>query len=77
MFLDFVLDLRDGVVEGSEAGDGNSVFVDDELGEVPLDEVAQESSLLGLEENEEGMGVAPVHVDLAELQCFASNKFSP
>ena len=72
MFLDFVFDFGDGIVERSKAGHGNSVFVDDELGEVPLDEAAQKSSLLGLEEGEEGVGVASVHVDLAELEWVSN-----
>lgn len=68
MFLDFVLDFGNGVVEGGEAGHGYAVLVDDELGEVPLDEIAQESALLGLQEDEEWVGVGPVDLNLAELK---------
>ncbi len=43
-----------------------SVLVDNELGEVPLDEVSQHAALLGLQVLEEWVSVASVDVDLAE-----------
>jgi len=52
MLLELILHFGDGVVEGSKSGNRDSVLVDDEFGEVPLDEVAQQAALLGLEELE-------------------------
>ena len=68
MFLDFILDEGNGIVKGSESGNRLTRFVHHEFGEVPLDEAAQHAALLGFEELEEGVSVAPVHVNLAELE---------
>ena len=76
MFLDFVFDFWNGVVEGGETSHGFTLLVDDELGEVPLDEVAQESALLGLQVFKEGVGVATIHVDLAELKTSWKNVYT-
>jgi len=43
-----------------------SVFVDHELGEVPLDSIDHESGLLGLEELPERMRVISVHVNFVK-----------
>jgi hypothetical protein len=66
MFFDFIFHFGDGVVQGGESGDWFSLLVDDELCEVPLDEVAQHAALFGFQKLKEGMGVASVHIDLAE-----------
>ncbi len=68
MFLDFIFHFWNGVVKGSEPGNRLSVFIDDELGEVPLDEVSQHATLLVLQVFKEWVSVASVHVDLAELK---------
>ena len=46
MFLDFVFNFRNGIIERRESCHRFSFLVDDELGEVPLDETAQKSALL-------------------------------
>ena len=35
--LDLLLDLGDGVIGGAKSGHGDTLLVDDELSEVPLD----------------------------------------
>jgi len=64
--LDFIVDFGDGVFGGAEPGDRHALFVDDELGEVPLDEVAQSSALFVLHVVPHGVGVLAVDVDGAE-----------
>ena len=66
MFLDFIFNFGNGVIERSVSRDRLSIFVNDELGEVPLDEVSQHATLLGFQVLEEWVSVAAVHVDLAE-----------
>ena len=48
IFLALLLDLWDGVIGGAEPGLGLPLLVHHKLGEVPLDGVHQEASLLGL-----------------------------
>lgn len=67
MFSDFIFYLRNGIVKWGESCHGDTVFVDDEFCEVPFYEVAQKTTLFGLQEFEQGVSVAPIDVDLAEL----------
>ena len=66
VFHDLLLDLRLGVVGGSEPGLGLPLLVHHELGEVPLDGVHEEAALLVLQVHPERVGRAAVHLDLAE-----------
>jgi len=64
--LDFVIDFWDWIVCCAESGDCRSLFVNDKLGVVPLDKVAQKPSLLGLHVNPEGMRILSVHINRTE-----------
>lgn len=65
VLLEVLLQLR-WVGAGSMTLDGISVLVHNELGEVPLDQVQQNSALLLLQELPHGMGLLAVHVHLLE-----------
>lgn len=57
---------HNGVGLGRVAGHRFATAVNQELGEIPLDEVAERSALLVLQEGPERVGVIPVHLDLGE-----------
>ena len=72
VFLDFILNFGDGIIERRISCNRVTRFVDHEFGEVPLDEVAQHATLFGFEVLEEWVSVAAIHVNLAELEAKTS-----
>ena len=68
VFLDFILNFGDGIIERCISCNRVTRFVHHEFGEVPLDKVAQHATLFGFEVLEEWVSVATIHVNLAELE---------
>ena len=66
IFFNFLFNFWNGVIRRPKSGDGLAVFVNDEFGEVPFDEVCEETSLLLFEKVPERMGAATIDVDLGE-----------
>jgi len=66
VFFDGLLDFGDGVIGGGGAEHGDTLLVHHELGEVPLDGVDEEPSLLSLEKSKEWVRVTAVDVDFGE-----------
>ena len=65
-FFDGLLHFGNRIVGGRGAVDRLALFVDDKLGEVPLDGVHHEAGLLVLEVLPERVRIPTVHIDLGE-----------
>ena len=66
VFLNLVFNFWLGIICGAKPCHGLALFVNHKLGEVPLDGVHQEASLLVFQIDPKRMGVSSIHIDLAE-----------
>jgi len=66
IFQQILLDVGDGVGLRGVARDRVAIGVHQELSEVPLDEVAHQTTLLLLQELPKRVGSLPVHLDLGK-----------
>lgn len=66
VFLDIGFNVGNGVCLGGISGYRDALGVHQELGEVPLDELPEEASLLVLQVHPQGVGVVAVHVNLGK-----------
>ena len=66
IFLDLILDGRDGIIHRAQSADRDTRLVNDELAEVPFDGIYQEPSLLLLQEGEERVSIASIDINFGE-----------
>jgi len=66
IFLAFILNLGDRVVCGSKSCHRLTILIHNKLGEVPLDGVHQEPTLLIFKVNPERVGISSINIDLTE-----------